>query len=104
MRHRTGKGAVPSYGGVDAWQLELLCNVAASEILVPDLMLPELSLESLEIHELMRLRAKFDVSTEAMLRRAVAVTGRSYALASVSPLPVGSGSTLLRPRGAGIVR
>lgn len=84
VRHRTGQGAVPRYGGDDAWQLEMLCNIAAAEILVPDLNIQELTTKPLDLDELMLLRAKFDVSTESMLRRAVIVTGRRYSLIAFS--------------------
>ena len=57
----------PSRG--DAWQTELLCNVAAAEILMPIGTAVELEDESVEIDNLMRLRKKFDVSTEALFLR-----------------------------------
>ena len=57
----------PSRG--DAWQAELLCNVAAAEILMPIGTAVELEDESVDIHNLMRLRKKFDVSTEALFLR-----------------------------------
>ena len=53
----------------DAWQAELLCNVAAAEILMPIGTAVELEDESVDIDNLMRLRKKFDVSTEALFLR-----------------------------------
>ena len=85
-RHRTAAGAVPSSG--DDWQLELLCNIAASELLVPTLALPERELEGAagDINQLMSLRAQFDVSSEAMLRRVVQATDNSVTLFAAEPL------------------
>ena len=53
----------------DAWQAELLCNVAAAEILMPIGTAVELETESVDIDNLMRLRKEFDVSTEALFLR-----------------------------------
>jgi O-acetyl-ADP-ribose deacetylase (regulator of RNase III) len=76
IRHRTGAGAVDNGRDSDDWQLELLCNVAAGELLVPSLALPthELDDAALNIDRLMVLRSKFDVSTEAILRRVAQTT------------------------------
>lgn len=60
----------PAAGPPDGWQLELLCNVAAAEILMPTDMLPMLHDGPLEIEELMGLRETFGVSAEVLLRRA----------------------------------
>lgn len=55
-------------------ELETLCNVAAAELLMPIGSFPELQGESLSIDHLMALRAKYDVSTEALLLRVVKLT------------------------------
>lgn len=57
----------PSRG--DAWQVELLCNIAAAEILMPIGTAVELEDESVDIDNLMRLRKDFDVSAEALFLR-----------------------------------
>lgn len=85
IRHRTGSGAVPSYGGDDAWQLELLCNIAAGEFLMPTQDLGNLDDRPLDLHFLMGLRTEFDVSTEALLRRAVEVIRQPAALLATTP-------------------
>jgi hypothetical protein len=59
--------------GTDDWQLELLCNVAASEFLMPtggeiDSKTP------VNIDNLMRLQKQFDVSTEAISTRLAKMT------------------------------
>lgn len=53
----------------DAWQIEMLCNIAAAEILMPIGTAVELENEDLDIDNLMLLRKKFDVSTEALFLR-----------------------------------
>lgn len=58
----------------DDWQLEMLCNIAASEILMPTTNLPTLGDEHLSIDKLVKLRENFDVSTEAILLRYARVT------------------------------
>jgi O-acetyl-ADP-ribose deacetylase (regulator of RNase III) len=56
------------------WQLELLCNVAAAELLMPIGSFPDLKEKALSIDALMELRRRYDVSTEALLLRAVRLT------------------------------
>ena len=68
----------PSRG--DTWQAELLCNVAAAEILMPIGTAVELSNESVDIDNLMRLRKEFDVSTEALFLRMARRTTESCAM------------------------
>ncbi len=59
----------------DEWQLELLCNIGAAEILMPT---AEIGLENeeVDIDNLMKLRRRFDVSMEAMLIRIAKLTNR----------------------------
>lgn len=57
------------------WQLELLCNVGAAEILMPIGSFAALKGESMAIEHLMDLRKQFDVSAEALLLRASRVSG-----------------------------
>ena len=54
----------------DAWQLEMLCNIAAAELVMPIGSFPELSGEKLTIEHLVEVRTDFDVSMEAVLIRA----------------------------------
>lgn len=53
----------------DEWQLEMLCNIAASELLMPEQSFREFAERMPSIESLMALRAKFDVSAEAVLLR-----------------------------------
>ncbi|MGH2806173.1 MAG: ImmA/IrrE family metallo-endopeptidase, partial [Actinomycetota bacterium] len=55
----------------DEWQLELLCNVAAAELLMPADAFPDLAAAPLEIEKLLELRQKYEVSTEALVLRVV---------------------------------
>jgi Zn-dependent peptidase ImmA (M78 family)/O-acetyl-ADP-ribose deacetylase (regulator of RNase III) len=58
----------------DEWQLEMLCNVAASEILIPLGTLKESRQIPPSVDKVIELRRKFQVSFEAMLLRLVKVT------------------------------
>ena len=58
----------------DEWQLEMLCNIGASEILMPVGSFPELRSEALSIDRLMELRKEFGVSAEALLLRLARLT------------------------------
>lgn len=82
VRQRTHTGAVAGLDDNDAWQLELLCNIAAAEILMPADAVNGLTHTDLDIDFLMDQRARFDVSTEALLRRLVHATDRPVALAA----------------------
>jgi len=74
----------PAAGPPDGWQLELLCNVAAAELLMPTDTLPMLREGPLEIEELMELRADFGVSTEVLLRRATKLATYPVAMFAAS--------------------
>jgi hypothetical protein len=70
----TVRNRLPSGIGSDQWQLEMLCNVAAAELLMPLGTFEEVRHESVSVEHLMTLRKKFDVSTEAMFLRVVRLT------------------------------
>jgi len=74
----------PAAGPPDGWQLELLCNVAAAELLMPTDTLPLLRKGRLDIEELMELRADFGVSTEVLLRRATKLATHPVAMFAAS--------------------
>lgn len=84
IRHRTGVGAVPGYAVDDAWQLELLCNLIAAELLMPESAVAGLVDIDPDIDFIMEHRRRFDVSTEALLRRLATVTSRSIGLVAAS--------------------
>ncbi|SRR6266480_917250 len=60
----------------DDWQLELLCNVSAAEILMPAGPSLELTQAPTSIEEILRGRKKFDVSIEALLIRIAKLTDK----------------------------
>jgi O-acetyl-ADP-ribose deacetylase (regulator of RNase III) len=74
---------------IDEWQLEVLCNIAASEIVLPIGSMNSLS-KVPPIEELMTKRREYDVSTEAFLIR----------LAKISTQPVGV--FISSPRDSGV--
>lgn len=82
VRQRTHTGAVPGHVDGDGWQLELLCNIAAAELLMPADAVHGLIHADLDIDFLMDQRARLQVSTEAMLRRLVHATDRPVALSA----------------------
>lgn len=94
-RNRTGAGAVPQYGGTDSWQLELLCNVAAAELLMPTEAVAGIVDIDTDIDFIMAQRRRFDVSTEAMLRRLASATSKPLAVVATSRV-VDRGNAALR--------
>lgn len=67
VRHRGGDPAEAS----DNWQLEVLCNIGAAELLMPSGSFTELAGERLSIQKVMDVRKAFDVSVEACLIRLI---------------------------------
>jgi O-acetyl-ADP-ribose deacetylase (regulator of RNase III) len=70
-------------------ELETLCNVAAAELLMPSGSFPQLAGESLSIDHLMELRARYDVSTEALLLRVIRLAREQCLMFSASRLDDG---------------
>ena len=64
----------------DAWQLESLCNIGASELVMPIGSNPHFQNESISIHQVLQLRKEYDVSTEALLIRLAKLTNRPLAM------------------------
>ncbi|MGH8866565.1 MAG: ImmA/IrrE family metallo-endopeptidase [Actinomycetes bacterium] len=64
----------------DDWQLEMLCNIAAAELLMPAGALPINETDNLDLVRLLGQRARFGVSTEALLRRALRLTSSAAAM------------------------
>ena len=58
----------------DNWQLEMLCNIGASEMLMPVGSFPSLGREEINIGNLIELRKKFGVSSESLFLRVVKLT------------------------------
>lgn len=81
-RHRGGPQT-----SSDDWQLEMLCNLAASEIVMPLGSLPQ-NQHLPRIEQLMVDRRRFDVSAEAFLIRAAKTTNEPIIMFCASPIEV----------------
>ena len=79
----------------DEWQLEMLCNLAASEFVMPIGSLPAVS-EVPPIEDLMRKRRSYDVSAEAFLIRMVKVSNKPVGMFVASPIPAAAGNRSYR--------
>lgn len=87
-RIRNRQSHVPR--GVDDWQLELLCNIGASELVMPvGTILKEID-GPIGIAELLELRRKYDVSTEALLIRIAKLTRSPMAVFCASKIESGA--------------
>jgi O-acetyl-ADP-ribose deacetylase (regulator of RNase III) len=81
VRHRSPTEEVDEG---DRWQLEMLCNIAAGELLMPAGTFPELTTEALDIEHLMDLRKRYDVSTEALMLRIAKISEHPAAVFAAS--------------------
>jgi hypothetical protein len=79
-RHRGGAATT-----TDEWQLEMLCNLAAAEFVMPIGSLPPTD-QLPKIEQLMYERRKFDVSAEAFLIRVVKTTTEPAFMFCASPI------------------
>lgn len=79
----------------DDWQLELLCNIGAAELLMPT-GYTDLENEGVDIDNLLSLRRKFDVSTEAILIRMAKLTGHACAVFAVARISQSGGAPNFR--------
>lgn len=68
----------------DDWQIELLCNVSAAEILMPFGPTSEIREVPIKMDNVIKIRNKYDVSTEAALLRMIKVTTQSVTLFSAA--------------------
>ena len=82
----------PSWFREDEWQLELLCNVGAAEILMPT-RYGSIENEDVGINNLVRLRKQFDVSMEALLLRVAKLTNIPCAVFAAARLESGERSS-----------
>lgn len=64
------RGPIEKHSG-DSWEIEMLCNIGAAEILMPIGSFPAIREETLDINSLLNIRQKYEVSTEAVLLRAI---------------------------------
>src|SRR6185437_6753892 len=68
----------------DDWQLEMLCNLAAAEFLMPVGSFQELKKTDVSIDRVVELRKTFEVSMEAVLLRVVRLTETPCAMFTAS--------------------
>jgi hypothetical protein len=68
----------------DGWQLEMLCNIGASELLMPIGSFPELKNQNISIDNLLELRSAYEVSIEALLLRFIKLTKNQCVIFSAS--------------------
>jgi hypothetical protein len=92
-RHRSALGAVERAASSNEWELELLCNVIAAELVLPADAVDGLLDVPLDIDFLMETRRRWDVSTEALLRRIVGGMSRPVVLIATSRAGVRSDSS-----------
>lgn len=62
----------------DNWQLEMLCNIAAAELIMPMSGISELIQNRIGIDQLVALQRQFDVSMEALLIRATKLSDDKF--------------------------
>jgi len=79
----------------DNWQLELLCNLAASEFVLPIGSLPATTSVA-PIEQLMRERREYDVSAEAFLIRLAKISIQPIGIFVASPFGVDEGARQYR--------
>jgi O-acetyl-ADP-ribose deacetylase (regulator of RNase III) len=68
----------------DDWQLEMLCNMGAAELLMPIGSFPALDEQRLSIDQILTIRKKYEVSVEAVLLRTVNLTSEPCFVFSAS--------------------
>jgi Zn-dependent peptidase ImmA (M78 family) len=64
----------------DEWELEMLCNIGAAELLMPTGSLVDLKSKSVSIQDVLELRKKFEVSIESILLRLIRITEQPYTM------------------------
>lgn len=87
VRHRLARQEQVS----DDWQLEMLCNIGAAEFLMPVGSFPDLKEQVTNIDRLLDVRARFDVSMEALLLRVIRQAEQPCAMFAASRLESGVG-------------
>jgi Zn-dependent peptidase ImmA (M78 family) len=80
VRHRLSHNDMTS----DDWQLEMLCNIAAAELVMPIGSFPSIGQEELSIDAVLGLRKQYEVSVDAVLLRAIHLTSTESVAFSAS--------------------
>lgn len=85
-RIRNRGGTHSNKADADDWQLEVLCNIGAAELLMPLGSFPDLSESELTIDRIASVRKEFDVSIEALaIRLTKLATGQCAAFCASRP-------------------
>lgn len=71
--------AVDDVSRTDNWQLEVLCNIGAAELLMPMGSFSDLADEQVSIQKIMDIRKKYDVSVEACIIRLIKLATKPMA-------------------------
>ena len=79
----------------DDWELELLCNIGAAELLMPT-GYTDLENEGVDIDNILSLRRKFDVSIEAILIRMAKLTSHACAVFAAARIGQNGGPPAFR--------
>jgi Zn-dependent peptidase ImmA (M78 family) len=80
IRNRVAHGQMDK----DEWELEMLCNLGAAEILMPIGSLSGVQDRDISVRQILELRKQFEVSTESILLRLIRVTNEPYVLFAAS--------------------
>lgn len=76
VRHRAASHTYKA----DEWELEMLCNIGAAELLMPTGSLADFKAKFFSVEDVLELRKKFEVSTESILLRLVRITEQPYTM------------------------
>jgi hypothetical protein len=68
----------------DEWELEMLCNIGAAELLMPIGSLLDFKNREITMEVVRQLRKQFEVSTESILLRLIRITEKPYAVFAAS--------------------
>ena len=85
VRNRQSRNAY----GPHEWELEMLCNLAAGELLMPITSFPELRGKTLDLDQLLSLRERLEVSVEALLNRVARITSEPCIVFAASQIEQG---------------
>jgi Zn-dependent peptidase ImmA (M78 family) len=75
--------------GPHEWELEMLCNIGAAELLMPVANFPMLTRDMLGIDRLLELKQSFEVSSEALMSRAARLTHEPCSMFAASRIETG---------------
>ncbi len=76
VRNRMARHEVDS----TEWELEMLCNLGAAELLMPTGSLADFESRKVSIEDVLVLRRRFEVSTESILLRLARITREPYVM------------------------